>query len=151
MFPYEMSQLFGGLILDDPRLYGARVCEEDQENPITGERCDRTTIIYQDLWRGSLFGADAEENLRGNPYEDVYAAMPAIGGGNTEMLRTWAIIFSLAEFPVFYDTTYEQQMYIYVEGSGEGTSSTTARITQTIRSASSRARTTSGSRATAST
>ena len=117
MFPYEMSQLFGGLILDDSSLYGARVCEEGQDNPISGERCDRTTIIYQDLWRGSQFG-DVED-LRGNPYDDIYADMPSIGGANSEMLRSWAVIFSLAEFPIFYDTTYEQQLYLFVEGTGD--------------------------------
>lgn len=120
MFPYEMSQLFGGVVLDDPRLYGARVCAAGTENPITGEECEQTTIIYQDLWRGSTLERNfEEEDMRGNPFDDIYAEMPSIGGGNSEMLRTWAVIFSLAEFPVFYDTTFEQQMYIFVEGSGD--------------------------------
>lgn len=118
MFPYEMNQLFGGLILDDATLYGPRVCREGEENPfMPGTECERDTILYQDLWRGS-FSFD-ETEPRGNPYDDVYRELPAINGGSNELLRVWAIIFSLAEFPIFYDTTYEQQLYLFVEGSGD--------------------------------
>ncbi len=120
MFPYEMSQLFGGLILDDANLYGPRVCEAGQDHPFQeGERCERDTIFYQDLWRGPFMFEGDVEDARGNPYDDIYASMPAIEGANSELLRTWAVIFSLAEFPVFYDTAYEQQMYLYIEGTGE--------------------------------
>lgn len=120
MFPYEMSQLYGGLILDSPELYGPRVCEAGQDHPyIEGATCERDTLVYQDLWRGPQMFAGDVENYRGNPFDEVYGTMPSVGGGSSDLLRMWALIFSLAEFPVFYDTTYEQQMYVFVEGSGE--------------------------------
>jgi hypothetical protein len=118
MFPYEMSQLFGGLILDDANLYGPRVCERGMDNPFSpGERCERDTIVYQDLWRGPFMFADGD--ALGNPYDDVYGELPSINGGSSEALRSWATILSLAEFPIFYDTSYEQQLYIFIEGTGD--------------------------------
>ena len=120
MFPYEMSQLFGGLILDDPELFGPRVCEAGQPHPyMEGERCERDTIFYQDMWRGPFMFTGDYSDARGNPYDELYASMPSLSGGSSELLRTWALIFSLAEFPVFYDTAYEQQMYLFVEGTGD--------------------------------
>jgi hypothetical protein len=119
MFSAEMTQLYGGVILNDPSLYGARVCPEGYPHPMQpGAVCERTTVFYQDLWRGP-FSTDPENPQRGNPYDDYYASLPAIGGGNNELLRAWAAVLSLAEFPIFYDTTYEQQLYLFVEGSGE--------------------------------
>jgi len=118
MFEGEMNQLFGGLILDDARLYGPRVCLEGEENPFApGTECEHDTIVYQDLWRGSSF-TNSEES-RGNPYDDVYGRLPAINGGSNELLQTWAVILSLAEFPIFYDPVYEQQLYLFIEGTGE--------------------------------
>jgi len=118
LFEWEMGQLFGGLILDDPTLYGPRLCEAGMENPfMPGTECERDTVVYQDLWRGTFMFDDTE--ARGNPYDDVYSALPAIGGGSNELLRTWAVILALAEFPIFYDPTFEQQLYIFVEGTGD--------------------------------
>ncbi len=119
LFPYEMSQLFGGVILNDPALAGARICPAGHANPFDpdGGVCERDTVFYQDLWRGTCSFDDSE--CRGNPYDEAYASLPALGGGSSELLRNWALIFSLAEFPVFFDTTYEQQMYLFVEGTGD--------------------------------
>jgi hypothetical protein len=94
------------------------VCLEGEENPFApGTECEHDTIVYQDLWRGSSF-TNSEES-RGNPYDDVYSRLPAINGGSNELLQTWAVILSLAEFPIFYDPVYEQQLYLFIEGTGE--------------------------------
>lgn len=119
LFPYEMSQLFAGVIMDDPTISGARICPAGHANPFDpdGGVCERDTVFYQDLWRGTCAWDDTE--CRGNPYDEAYSSLPAIGGGSSEVLRNWALIFSLAEFPVFFDTSYEQQMYLFVEGTGD--------------------------------
>jgi hypothetical protein len=44
----------------------------------------------------------------------------AIEGTTNEVLRSWAAILALAQFPVYYDTTFEQRLLIFKAGSGAG-------------------------------
>ena len=41
---------------------------------------------------------------------------PSILCSSNEAVRLWATLISLAEFPVFFDTTYEQQLHLFIEG-----------------------------------
>ena len=45
---------------------------------------------------------------------------PAIGGTTNEVLRSWAAILALAQFPVYYDTSFEQRLLVFKAGSGAG-------------------------------
>jgi len=42
-----------------------------------------------------------------------------INGGDNFLLQSYAAIFGLAEFPVYYDTTFETQTFLCVEGEGD--------------------------------
>jgi hypothetical protein len=109
LFPVEMVQLFGGLILDDPWYYGPRVKLEDS----------KPVLIYMDFWRGecSLYGVlkPCRTEMLG-----AYSKYEAIGDVSNMLLRTWASILSLAEFPIYTDPAFEDQLFIFVEGSGDG-------------------------------
>ena len=108
----EMMELFGGIVLDEPRWFAPRVV------------MDGSTPNIQHLsWdRGTLFGACSRDGwtvpCRGSQ-DDVYTA-PALDGTTNLSLRDWAAIFALAQFPVYYDTTFEQRAIIYKQDSGEG-------------------------------
>jgi hypothetical protein len=103
LFPYEMTELFAGMIRDVPEIYGPR-------------RLDDTRIIYLDLWRGdcSLY---PEKNCRPK-VQELYQDLPTIEPGHTMVLRVMAAIFALTRFSVFFDTNFLHRLYIFVQGSG---------------------------------
>ena len=111
LFPTEMAEFFGGVVLQDPTWYAPRVRIEDGE-----------PVIQQLSWyRGLTLG----ECVDGDPLPcrgaqaDVYPG-PTLDGTSNEVLRSWAAILSLATFPVYYDTTFEQRLLIFKAGSGAG-------------------------------
>jgi hypothetical protein len=109
LFPMEMTELFGAYIQNDPRGFAPRVV-------MTG---GVPALKHVNWWRGNTnCGASGLEPCRGT----VPATYPeaAIDGTSTELLRDWAAILSLAQFPVFYDTSFEQRLRIYKLGSGDG-------------------------------
>jgi hypothetical protein len=55
---------------------------------------------------------------RGN-MEQTYPA-PSIDGTDSEVLRDVAAIEALRQFPIFYDTSFEQRLLVFKLGSGEG-------------------------------
>jgi hypothetical protein len=55
---------------------------------------------------------------RGNM--DTTYPEPAVDGTDTEVLRDVATIEALSEFPVYYDTSFEQRLLVYKLGSGDG-------------------------------
>lgn len=109
LFPLEMTEFFGAYIQNDTRGFAPRV-----RMSATGP-----TIQHLNWWRGNTnCGASGVEPCRGTV--DATYPEPAIDGTSTELLRDWAAILSLAQFPVFYDTSFEQRLMIYKAGSGEG-------------------------------
>ena len=42
-----------------------------------------------------------------------------IDGGSSVLLQYLAAVFALADFPVFFDTTFQNQLFICVEGEGD--------------------------------
>lgn len=116
LFPLEMTELFGGYIQNDPRGFAPRV-----RMSATGP-----TIQHLNWWRGNTrCGASGVEPCRGTV--DATYPEPAIDGTSTELLRDWAAILSLAQFPVFYDTSFEQRLRVYKLGSGDGADIPTTR------------------------
>ena len=100
LFETEVTELFGGLILRNPRWYAPRVAMDAEGEP---------TLRYLSLYRG--LERDSQ---------DVTYPEPAVDGSDTEVLRDWATIQALANFPVYYDTSFEQRMLVFKLGSGDG-------------------------------
>jgi hypothetical protein len=100
LFDREVIDLFGGLILRDPAAYAPRVGTNAD-----GESTVRYLSLYRDVDRASNAAIYPE---------------PAIDGSDSEVLRDAAAIEALATFPVFYDTSFEQRLLVFKNGSGEG-------------------------------
>jgi hypothetical protein len=100
VFEQEVIDMFGGLIMRDPRAYAPRV---------TRAADGTSTLSYLATFR-------SED--RGNN-DKAYPA-PAVDGTDTEVLRDVAAIEALSEFPVYYDTSFEQRLLVYKLGSGDG-------------------------------
>ena len=100
LFEQESIDLFGGLILRNPKAYAPRLTKDAQGVP---------KLNYLSLWR---------TQNRGNN-EATYPD-PAVDGTDSEVLRDAAAIQALATFPIFYDTSFEQRLLVFKTGSGEG-------------------------------
>ena len=109
LFPLEMTEFFGAYIQGNTRGFAPRV-KMSAAGP---------TIQHLNWWRGNTTcGLGGVFPCRGT-IEATYLE-PAIDGTSTELLRDWAAILSLAQFPVFYDTSFEQRLMIYKAGNGDG-------------------------------
>jgi len=112
LFQTEMTELFGGVILQDESWFAPRLRMEDGE-PV---------VQHMSWYRGLALGECTEDGARvpcrGNQRE-VYPG-PAVEGTTNEVLRSWAAILALAQFPVYYDTSFEQRLLVFKAGSGSG-------------------------------
>jgi hypothetical protein len=114
-FPNEMTELFGGFILDDASWYAPRVVATSPTeieypnwyvaNGLLGPQCTNP-------------GTGEDMPCRGR-IRDEYTA-PAIGGTSNDVMRTYAALFALSEFPVFYDTSWERRLAIFTLDNGDG-------------------------------
>lgn len=122
LFPDGMSRLFGGLIIGDPKYFGPRICKEGEIAP-DGTPCRPNENGLYPIYYLDLFHGDCEvlggRCVREEPQNSFYGRLPAIDGVANDLLRTFAAVFSLAEFPIFYDPEYEMQLYVFVKGSGD--------------------------------
>ena len=112
-FPTEMTEFFGGVILQDERWFAPRVSMEDGE-PV---------VQHMSWYRGPLLGECVDADGRAIPCRGSQAEVypgPAIEGTSNEVLRSWAAVLALAQFPVYYDTTFEQRLLVFKAGSGIG-------------------------------
>jgi hypothetical protein len=112
LFQTEMTEFFGGIILQDASWFAPRLRMEEGE-PV---------VEHMSWYRGLALG-ECDENgspvpCRGTQRE-VYSG-PALEGTSNEVLRSWAAILALAQFPVYYDTTFEQRLLVFKAGSGAG-------------------------------
>jgi hypothetical protein len=111
IFPLEMNQIFSGFIRDDPTEYSPRlVCAGTFPN------CDDPRLVYMDFYRGDC--TTGSTTCRPDPIDVTYRDMPVLEGGASILLQVYAAIYGLSEFPVFYDTTFQNQLYVCVEGNG---------------------------------
>ena len=112
LFQTEMTELFGGIILQDESWFAPRL-RMDGDEPI---------VEHMSWYRGLALGECDEDGAlvpcRGSQPE-VYPG-PAIEGTTNEVLRSWAAILALAQFPVYYDTSFEQRLLVFKAGSGAG-------------------------------
>jgi len=96
-FEKEIVDLFGGLIMRNPHQYAPRYRDTDG------------SVEYLSYLRG-----------QGSGNQEMTYPQPAIDGSDSETLRDFATIQALAEFPVFYDTSFEQRLLVFKNGSGDG-------------------------------
>jgi hypothetical protein len=107
LFDKEVIDLFGGLILRNPKAYAPRLTFDGSGQPVT-----HNLSLYRSGDRGSN--------------EQTFTD-PAIDGTDSEVLRDAAAIQALATFPIFYDTSFEQRLLVFRTGSGDGYAIPTAR------------------------
>ena len=112
VFPLEMQQLFSGMIRDEPAAYMPRVRCGSGPFP----RCNDPRIVYMDLYRGDCSPGSA--TCRPDP-EVTYGGDTVLNSGGSLLLQIQAALYGLAEFPVFFDTTFAQQLFVCREGAGD--------------------------------
>lgn len=120
-FPVEMTELFGGFILDDDDWYAPRI-RHDAADP-TGTM---THVQYVNWYRApDLYGRGCSNPTTGvrGPCRAATAVQfpyPVIQGSSDDVLRVYATAFALSEFPVFYDNSWERRLDVVALGSGDG-------------------------------
>ncbi len=127
LFPNEVNQVFGGMIGDQPDQYMPRVtCSASSAFPV----CNDPQMVYMNIYRGDCrTDAPGTGNCLPDPITDTYshATHPnlyVLDGGAGVLLQSYAAIFGLTEFPVYYDTTFASQTFLCVEGQGDCTTAT---------------------------
>ncbi|MEM8606833.1 MAG: hypothetical protein AAGF92_06995 [Myxococcota bacterium] len=113
LFPIEMQQIFQGMIQDQPESISPRVA---CDLPGPGGTCAEPRVIYMDFYRGDCSVA---ETCRPDPVAETYADLDVVDGGSSVLLQFLAATFALADFPTFFDTTFQNQLFICVEGEGD--------------------------------
>jgi len=120
-FPVEMTELFGGLILDYDDWFAPRV-----RTDAVGGPAGTPHVQYVNWYRApNLRGQGCSDPGTGvigpcrqaTPVEFPY---PVIQGTSDDILRVYATAFALNQFPVFYDNSWERRLDIYALGSGDG-------------------------------
>jgi hypothetical protein len=111
-FPVEMTELFGGYILDNDDWFAPRVRPDG-------------TVQYVNWYRApDLYGRGCRSSTGVTvPCRQATAVEfpnPVIQGTSDDILRFFATAFALAEFPVFYDNSWERRLDVFALGSGDG-------------------------------
>lgn len=122
LFPNEINQIFTGMIADQPDEYMPRVqCDPRTAFPM----CRDPQLVYMDFYRGDC-STPGSTTCRPHPADVTYRPNPdpavrlhIVNGGDNFLLQSYATIFGLSEFPVYYDTTFQTQLFLCVEGQGE--------------------------------
>lgn len=111
LFPIEMTELFGAYIEDNDHNRAPRVSFDASGEP---------QVYYVNLIRGNCRSATtgAFEPCVG-PVNERFPSPPLLGTSN-EILRIYAAIFALSEFPVYYDPSFESRLAIYKLGNADG-------------------------------
>jgi hypothetical protein len=113
LFPIEMQQIFQGIIQDEPESISPRVACDESSPP---DACLDPTVVYMDFYRGDC---SQTETCRPDPVEETYASLDILDGGSSVLLQYLAAVLALTDFPVFFDTTFQNQLFICVEGEGD--------------------------------
>ncbi|MCA9601355.1 MAG: hypothetical protein KC417_04995 [Myxococcales bacterium] len=113
VFPLEMQQIFNGMIREKPEEYMPRVrCGQGSSFP----DCFDPTVVYLDFYRGDCSAGST--TCRAEPKER-YKNERVLNGGASFLLQLYATIYGLAQFPTFFDTTFQNQLFICVQGQGD--------------------------------
>ncbi|MBK8171613.1 MAG: hypothetical protein IPK60_14870 [Sandaracinaceae bacterium] len=111
IFPNEMQQIFKGMIRDSAVEYMPRVqCATGSAFP----NCQNPRITYMDFYRGDC---SDPATCRPDPVE-ANASLPVVNSPSNILLQIYATEYALAQFPTFFDTSFQNQLFVCVEGSG---------------------------------
>jgi hypothetical protein len=108
-FPEEMSFLFGHYA----SLQTSRV-----QPRVTVDENDLPTIEYMDLWMGDCEFREGVE-CRPEP-DDAFGSMPPLNDWGSWLMEYTTLRESLAQFPVYWDATWERQLHVYSVGGVDG-------------------------------
>ncbi|MEM9190615.1 MAG: hypothetical protein AAGF12_15625 [Myxococcota bacterium] len=108
LFDEEMTELFGGLVINDSRWFAPRI-DTSGENPVL------TPLTW---YRGNCTRDGVTQPCRGSQVE-VYQG-DVVDDTSNSLIRDWATLLYLAEFPVFYNTSPEQRLLPFKVGTGSG-------------------------------
>lgn len=112
IFPLEMTQIIGGMIRNEPGLFAPRVqCAAGS----AGADCEDPQVLYPDFYRGDCL-ANNPAGCRPAPQQTSFGDLPIVDGFRNGTLRSYAYIFGLAQFTTFFDTTFQNQVFVCVEG-----------------------------------
>ncbi len=111
LFPNEVQQIFSGMILDQPAEYMPRiVCPNPSQRGCAGGR-----LAYVDFYRGDCT-TPGSTTCRTEPIQSSLREHGVLNGGTNLLLRNLATIYGLISFPVYFDTTFQHQLEICIEG-----------------------------------
>ena len=107
-FPEEMSWLFGNYASDQVYRVLPRITFDAHDQPI---------LEYPDLWMGDCTYRDGVECNEAP--EAAFGDLPIVNA-NTFYMQYYGLIDSLANFPTYWDATWERQLHLYSEGGVDG-------------------------------
>jgi len=113
LFPNEMQQIFTGMIRGYPKAIAPRVvCNGGSSSP----KCPDARLLYMDFYRGDC---SRQETCRPNPADVTYGNLPVLDGGGNITLQIYAALVGLTDFPVYFDTTFQNQLFVCIEGQAD--------------------------------
>jgi hypothetical protein len=111
LFPNEMQQIFTGMIRGNAKAISPRVaCTSGGQ----GSRCENPHLQYIDFYRG-----DCSKGCSETPTDQTYATQPALDSGGNVTLQVYAALAGLSDFPVYFDTTFQNQLFVCIEGQAD--------------------------------
>ena len=113
VFPVEMQTIFSGLIREAPESLAPRLFCPGGTFPA----CAEPELQYMDFYRGDC--REGSTTCRPDPIEVTYRDLPVVDGGSNILLQIYGLVYSLLDFPAFFDTSYAQQIAVCVEGAAD--------------------------------
>ncbi|MEO0324701.1 MAG: hypothetical protein AAF447_17195, partial [Myxococcota bacterium] len=114
LFPVEVEEMFRGFIVQQPEATAPRVrCGSG-----TFPNCDDPELVFMDFYRGDCTDGPDSPTCRESA-EERFDSLPVVDPGSIQTLQFYATIFALGSLPVFYDTRFQNQMYVCIEGRGD--------------------------------
>ncbi|HJL16827.1 MAG TPA: hypothetical protein RMH99_14280 [Sandaracinaceae bacterium LLY-WYZ-13_1] len=112
LFPVEMTELFGGYVIDDNRWMAPRVTVDED----SGE----AQVYYLNYLRGNCRDATTGSTTPCRESNAEEFEQPPLMGTSNDVLRLYAAIYALAQFPVFYDPSFESRLAIFKLDNADG-------------------------------
>jgi hypothetical protein len=112
LFPLEMTEIFGGHVIDDPRWMAPRARVEGGEPQVQYLNYLLGLGYCRNPTTGEFITCDT-------PATERFTDPPILGTSN-EILRLYASIFALSEFPVFYDPSFESRLAVFKLDNADG-------------------------------
>jgi len=110
LFPVEMQTIYQGMILNQPEVIAPRL----ECGGGTFPRCADPRVFYADFYRG-----DCTDPATCRPSaEERFGEMPVLDPGSVNTLQFLAAVFALSEIPVFWDTSFQNQVFVCIQGEG---------------------------------